>query len=549
MGRALAQAAVVSMAALGLAWLTAAGPSHRRSVSGFVLDADGPVAGATVRVRATDNQTLSAKDGSFTLENLRGGQALTITAWAQGYLIGWTTASPGDRGARITVERHYTADNADYDWFSAEGSRGSRTCGKCMPGLHAEWQADAHSQSAVNPRFLTTYLGTDTQGNQSPPTRHITERDYGRRPLPPDPNRPYFGPGYKLDFPETAGNCATCHVPAAAAKPDQAYSADVKDAIGVETEGVFCEFCHKIGGVVLDPATGLPPPNMPGVLSMRLYRPSEGQELFFGTLDDVTRRVTKLPLQQESAFCAPCHSATFWDTVVYNSYGEWLNSRYSDSDEGQTCQECHMPATDATLIALPEFGGVQRRPGFVSSHRMPGAADAEFLRDTAELEVKARPRGGRILVDALVTNAKAGHHLPTGHPSRNMLLVVSATAQGGRELECLDGRLIPAWGGQGDEPDDYAGRPGKGYAKVLQEMWTGVWPTVAYWNPTTVREDTRIPAGATDVTHYEFRAPAAGRRVTVRARLIFRRAFKELAEQKQWDLGDILMEEEEVTVP
>ena len=53
-------------------------------------------------------------------------------------------------------------------------------------------------------------------------------------------------------------------------------------------------------------------------------------------------------------------------------------------------------------------------------------------------------------------------------------------------------------------------------------------PSVSYWNPTTVREDTRIPAMATDVTRYEFRAPETRRQVTVQARLIFRRAFKEL---------------------
>ncbi|MGD8237907.1 MAG: carboxypeptidase-like regulatory domain-containing protein, partial [Armatimonadota bacterium] len=411
--------AVLSGVVVGVAWLSAAPAGDPGSVSGLVRGADGPVAGAVVRLRGTHTRAVSARDGSFNLADMPGDRPLTITAWAEGYLIGWTRARAGQSGIRITLQRHYTTDNAHYDWFSAEGSRGSEQCGKCMPRLHTEWRSDAHSQSAVNPRFLTVYRGTDTEGNKSPQTRHITERDYGRRPLPPDRDRPYFGPGYKLDFPDTAGNCATCHVPAAAAQPDQAYATDVKDAVGVETEGVFCEFCHKIGDVAIDPETHLPPTNMPGVLSMRLYRPHEGQELFFGTLDDVTRSVTKLPLQQESAFCAPCHFAAFWDTVVYNSYGEWLASPYSDPDTGQTCQECHMPRTDATLIALPEAGGVPRAPGITSSHRMPGAADAAFLRDAVQLELKPRRARERVLVDVLVTNAKAGHHIPTGHPARN----------------------------------------------------------------------------------------------------------------------------------
>ena len=98
----------------------------------------------------------------------------------------------------------------------------------------------------------------------------------------------------------------------------------------------------------------------------------------------------------------------------------------------------------------------------------------------------------------------------------------------------------------GAEPSDYAGRPGKGYAKVLEELWTEVSPTAAYWNPTVLREDTRIPALVTDVTHYEFRAPSQGQEVVVEAKLIFRRAFKLLAEQKGWDIPDILMEAEQV---
>ena len=55
-------------------------------------------------------------------------------------------------------------------------------------------------------------------------------------------------------------------------------------------------------------------------------------------------------------------------------------------------------------------------------------------------------------------------------------------------------------------------------------------------------EDTRIAAFATDVSQYTFAAPDDGE-ITVEARLLFRRAFQELMEQKGWDDPDILMEE------
>jgi hypothetical protein len=55
-------------------------------------------------------------------------------------------------------------------------------------------------------------------------------------------------------------------------------------------------------------------------------------------------------------------------------------------------------------------------------------------------------------------------------------------------------------------------------------------------------EDTRLAAFATDTSRYTFAAPTNGA-VTVEARLIFRRAFQQLAEQKGWNDPDIVMEE------
>ncbi len=192
------------------------------------------------------------------------------------------------------------------------------------------------------------YSGTDVNGNRSPLTRYGTSRDYGRIPLRPDPNQPYFGPGYKLDFPDTAGNCAACHVPGAAL--DDPYGIDPRAVNGVNALGIHCDYCHKVAAVKLDPATGLPYPNMPGVLSQDMRRPfpedKQRYQIFFGTFDDdnVPMEDTYLPLIKESQWCAPCHYGVFWDTVVYNSFGEWLASPYSDGRDGKTCQQCHMPA-------------------------------------------------------------------------------------------------------------------------------------------------------------------------------------------------------------
>lgn len=524
------------------AWVAGAATLSSGTISGIVRDANGPVPQATVRVQATDNATIADANGVFSLSGMALGSEVTITAWAEGFYVGWTEAWPGAEPITITLKPHYTTDNAHYDWFSLEAAEGSRSCGQCMPQHYEQWQQDAHSQSAVNPRFLSMYKGTDVLGNQSPPTRYGHNRDYGRFPLPPDLTKPYYGPGYKLDFPYTAGNCGACHVPAAAARPGQAYAVDVNEVAGIEAEGVFCDFCHKVGNVKLNSDTGLPSSSMPGVLSLRLFRPEQGQELFFGTLDDVTRQVSYLPLEKESAFCAPCHFGRFWDTVVYNSFGEWLASTYSDPETGQTCQECHMPATDATAFVLPEEGGLERPPGCIHNHRMPGAMDKELLQNAVTLSATARRDARVVLVDVNIVNDRTGHHVPTDSPLRHLILLVQARDAQGRLLEQLDGPTVPLWGGVGDSNDGYyAGLPGKGFAKVLEELWTGISPSGAYWNPTRVLGDNRIAAFAADPSRYAFAAPTEGE-VTVEVTLLFRRAFIALADRKGWYTPDIVME-------
>jgi hypothetical protein len=520
--------------------------SPQETVSGLVRDQDGPVAGAIVRAKTSENFTTTDAKGSFTLAGLSPNKPVTLTAWAEGYFVGWVEdALATEQPITITLKPYYTTDNPDYTWFSMEGEEGSITCSHCMP-CYEEWIQDAHSQSAVNPRFLTMYNGTDVLGNQSPFTPYGSSRDYGSFPLRPDPSQSYFGPGYKLDFPQTAGNCATCHIPAQAAKPGMAYAADPNLASDIELEGIFCEFCHKIGEVALDLETDLPYPNMPGTLSMRLYRPFEDQQLFFGNFDDVTRRVSYSPLYEQSQYCAPCHFGVFWDVIVYNSFGEWLESPYSDPESGKTCQDCHMPIVDYDYFVYPEKDGLIRDRKRIFSHLMPGAMDEELLQNAVTMEAHVERQGEQVVVTVTITNDKTGHHIPTDSPLRHLILLVTATSEDGKVLALLDGPTIPEWGGIGEPSQGYyAGQPGTIYAKVLQELWTYIYPTGAYWNPTRILSDNRIPALETDSTTYRFIAPTEGE-VALEIKLVFRRAFIELIEQKGWDTPDILIAQQNI---
>ena len=105
---------------------------------------------------------------------------------------------------------------------------------------------------------------------------------------------------------------------------------------------------------------------------------------------------------------------------------------------------------------------------------------------------------------------------------------------------CRPGRakVTPGKGG-------YAGQPGKVFAKVLEELWTEVSPTGAYSNPTRIIEDNRIPAMGKDDSVYAFAAPDTIE-ATVNVRLVYRRAFKTLANQKGWDIPDVLMAQQRI---
>ena len=526
------------------------------TAAGVVVDSAGPVADAVVRVQTTDVDTRTDAAGRFVLA--LPDTAAQLTAFAPEYYIaGPADARADDTDIVLTLSRHDAVDNPSYEWVGASAAHGDdQNCENChsAPGRPAarltydEWVTDAHGRSATNPRFLSMYNGTDLRGERRGAlTRYVRHRDYGRIPLPAAKGEPDYGPGYRLDLPDLPGNCATCHAPVAASADP--YGVDPNHLTATAREGVTCDVCHKVMDVVTDPDTGLPHENMPGVLSTSFLRPSDGRQLFIGPYDDVAPgEDTYAPIQEQSAFCAPCHHAKFWGVEVYNSYGEWLDSPYADPEGGRTCQDCHMPRRGVTHVVDADKGGLARRPDTIHSHRMLGARDEEFIADAVTMATEAERADAQIRVRVRITNSGAGHHMPTGYPARHMLLVVAAEDVAGARLAQVSGPSLPEWAGAGQEPDDYAGRPGKAYAKVLEELWTETAPSAAYWRKTTLREDTRIPAGATDSSEYAFAAPGA-EAVTVTASLVFRRAFKALADAKGWEDPDILIAHRVARIP
>ena len=79
-------------------------------------------------------------------------------------------------------------------------------------------------------------------------------------------------------------------------------------------------------------------------------------------------------------------------------------------------------------------------------------------------------------------------------------------------------------------------------------MVTDETPVVSYWSPTQILSDNRIPALGADTSTYTFRLPTDQTTCTIEASLIFRRVFYDVSAARGWDMPDILMETQTLTV-
>jgi hypothetical protein len=176
----------------------------------------------------------------------------------------------------------------------------------------------------------------------------------------------------------------------------------------------------------------------------------------------------------------------------------------------------------ASAIADPAQS-VARDPQSVFPHRFMGRT-ARFIAWATELSAHARRDGKELIVDVTVENRHTGHRFPSGLPDRNALLVVEARDAHG-PLRLVDGPKLPAWAsgdGRTDRARDLAGRPGRGYARMLAAA-DGESP-VFYLRAVRQNEDTRLMPGARDQA--QFRFAATSEPVTVTARIVHRLRFK-----------------------
>ncbi len=495
----------------------------QQTITGRVVDTvtGAPIANADVRIQASlTEQATTAADGTFTLRTSRAnGEPVTIAAGSldpesahAAFYNSKVSVLVGDSGIELTLTAAALSDDTSYEFTSP------LDCRLCHGTLFDYWQDSAHRNAARNTWVRDMYDGQGTPGTGG---NGFVYKD--------------LHPGFK-------GDCAECHAPMDSAK-NPGDNTDLGTISPFAREfGVSCDVCHKTYDV-----TNV---KLPGVQGMVMARSS--RETVFGPLPDSApnfpgvMRASYSKIHTTGLLCASCHEDNndhdfdldYLDegsVVSEETWSEWLASPFAVPGPGmKTCMDCHMaPKGDRAMCE--QYQPVARNPSQVYSHDFEGTTD-EFVQNAATLHAVARREGSTLRVSVAVTNDRTGHDLPGGQAIRHALLLVTATSADGASLtfEAAGGDTIPDIGGTGDPAQGYyAGLPGKAFAKIFgNDGETGVFFTEA----TRIVSDNRIPAGATDWSDYAFSMPEAFDPVSISAKLIYRRAPRELVDIKGWTM-------------
>ena len=494
-------------------------------VSGVVRDAITllPIEGALVTLQATTTQASTNAAGEFALDIPDGGSNLVIVGANKGhYNKSITTDSPA-AGAEILLQPVTIGTNASYEFVEPE------LCAGCHPNQKSEWDNSAMARTGTNAWVHDVYNGDGTPGGMG---GFVYTRDSVHAANVPD------------------ADCASCHQPeswiAAGYSGRLEGPGDVGYPSDAASHGISCETCHKIADVDTQKM------NFPGIFpaAVQFNLPEVGTQVQYGVLPDVgyhvagTMEASYQP-QMEAEICSTCHQDnadpnedhTFTGITSEPTFDEWRQSSYGNDPNSPmytTCTDCHMPPSGHDTISVAVT--LTRDPDTVRTHAIEGTTPA-YLENAVELSMQTQVVDNALQVEVTIDNSLTGHHVPTGVPVRNMVLLVEAWEDGQdplvNPLVHTGTQTVHALGGIGDPAQGYyAGLPGKLYAKVDQAD-SGQSPTF-FTDATSVVFDNRIPALALDQTSYTFAVPVGSGTIRVRARLIYRRAFRALVDAKGW---------------
>ena len=546
---------ILSLAALAaivfsMSGLSPAGfGSAQRVIQGRVVSPFGPVADVRVRVAGDTKYALTDRQGRFVLSATHlPSQRLIVAAGKYGWFNNAGIATPSGNAGDVFLNPLPMEDRPDYRFISPI------TCSRCHVKVTRYWDKSKMAHTTVNPKVLGMYYGNGAGG------------------------RVGIGPGFKLDNSQDDGNCAVCHAPSSAAS--YLGTRDLNNALWsplTEWEGISCDYCHKVRNVVKK--TDRPSHYAP---VLKRQNPASGNSIMvFGPYDDAVNSIMAAsysPIFDQGRLCATCHNQfkklpqkTDWDhrkvyteaewagfglkddtyLPVQTTYLEWKQWQDSlpagDANKGKKCQDCHMSWRKEMLPydnyvvegRARQMWGVKRSPKQIRPHHFDGGT-ATQLKTALAMEVEGKVIGETLKVSVFITNTNGGHWVPTGETMRSVMLLVDAADSNEGSLKMLSGPRLPALAGQGDPAKgNYAGLPGKVFARMLQDDSGNL--NVPFWQATGVAFDSRIRPKKTVMFEFTFAVKDPDDEPTAEARLIYRPVFKALAEIKNWKTEDILI--------
>jgi chitodextrinase len=493
------------------------------SVTGVVRNAATmlPIENAVVALQTTATKMTTAADGSFTF-SMSGGSYVTIVGASEGYYSASKTATAPASNIEILLDPVVIGTNAAYSFTEPS------TCGVCHPNQENEWDNSVMANAGVNTWVHDIYDGNGTPGGMG---GFVYTRDSAYAGSSPD------------------SECAACHQPESWVAAGYSGRMQGPDDAGypsaASAHGISCETCHKIANVDTQKIDF--PGIFPGAVTFNL--PDSGTQVQYGGLADVdfnspgTMEPSYQP-QLEAEVCGVCHQDkndinedhTFAGITSEPTYTEWAESPYGMENSGlyQSCIDCHMPPTGETQFCT--VSSLDRDPSAIRSHAIKGTTPS-YLDNAVELSMQTQLVGNELQVDVTIDNSLTGHHVPTGVTVRNMILLIEAWQDGEdplvNPLVYTSSQTIHDLGGIGDPAQGYyAGLPGKFYAKVNHDV--NLQGPTFFTDATGIIFDNRIPALGTDATSYTFSMPNGTGTIHVRARLIYRRAFRFLVDAKGW---------------
>jgi hypothetical protein len=253
-------------------------------------------------------------------------------------------------------------------------------CAQCHVDIHEAWTGNLHSRAATEPIFAQALEDA------------VKARGEDVRKL-----------------------CLTCHAPTTVKTQDYSLTRNITK------ESVTCDFCHSM--VDSHPGEAVPFELDVGGRENIKRGPYKDAE------PDGSHGVAFSELHLSARLCASCHEYKTPDGVpILSTYSEYLEGPYPRRNV--TCQGCHMPVVMANVVD-PR---VKRDPReFINLHRMPGGHAPDQLARAITLDWdEVRRASGTVRVRLLVSNTGSGHRVPTGMPSRKLVLEVEVETAGGK---------------------------------------------------------------------------------------------------------------------